>query len=308
MIQQLLDGGHAYLAEEDDGSTSIYYRVGVLRALRRAGQSLEGRRSRPEAAVASRPTSTRRRTSATSRSGRAGLQATATCSGSRPSTVDGEASGREGASRVAHRVLRDVVGAPRRADRHPPRRRGPALSAPPERDRPERGRHGEAPVRPLLDAPPPPARGRREDVEEPRQLLHARGSRRGGGPCRGARLPLPGGLGALPHAHRLLLGGPRGGDARRCATSTTRGSVSRRPPATPTPNDFAAEAEAAFRAAMDDDLETSRRHGRRPRAGGRGEPPQQAGALAAADAACALGCSGWPATCWAWGSAPTPAR
>ena len=27
MIQKLLDGGHAYPAEEDDGSTSIYYRV-----------------------------------------------------------------------------------------------------------------------------------------------------------------------------------------------------------------------------------------------------------------------------------------
>jgi len=28
MIQRLLEGGHAYVVEDDDGSTSIYYRVG----------------------------------------------------------------------------------------------------------------------------------------------------------------------------------------------------------------------------------------------------------------------------------------
>ena len=43
-------------------------------------------------------------------------------------------------ARLAHRVLGDVQGDPRRALRHPRRRPGPAVPAPRERDRAERGR------------------------------------------------------------------------------------------------------------------------------------------------------------------------
>ncbi len=80
-----------------------------------------------------------------------------------------------GASRLAHRMLGDVVEASGRDLRHPRRRHRSRLSAPRERDRaialrvPFAG-HGE-----LLDAQRLPAGRRREDVEEPRQLRHDQG-------------------------------------------------------------------------------------------------------------------------------------
>ena len=82
-------------------------------------------------ASASRPTSTARTTSATSRCGRA--PSPASHRGTRPI-----GPGRPG---LAHRVLRDEHGPPRSVVRHPHRRRRPRLPAPRGRDRPVRGRH-----------------------------------------------------------------------------------------------------------------------------------------------------------------------
>ena len=123
-----------------------------------------GHRSRPRrgAASASPTTSTRRRTSATS------------CSGRRPSRASRRGRRRgAGAARLAHRVLGDEHEVPRRALRHPHRRRGQHLPAPRERDRPERGRDRAA-LRRRLAARRAPDRRRREDGEVEGQLLHAR--------------------------------------------------------------------------------------------------------------------------------------
>jgi cysteinyl-tRNA synthetase len=75
--------------------------------------------------------------------------------------------------RLAHRVQRDEQETPRRDDRPPHRRRGPALPAPRERDRPKPvlQRHD---LRPPLVSQRAPARGRQEDEQVARQLLHAR--------------------------------------------------------------------------------------------------------------------------------------
>ena len=69
---------------------------------------------------------------------------------------------------LAHRVLGDVVEAPRRDLRHPRRRHRPRVSAPRERDRAVALRLPHAGDGELLDAQRLPAGRRREDVEEPR--------------------------------------------------------------------------------------------------------------------------------------------
>jgi cysteinyl-tRNA synthetase len=73
---------------------------------------------------------------------------------------------------LAHRVLGDELRAARRTLRHPRRRHGPAVPAPRERDRAERGRERRPFVR--LDAQRLPQRRRREDVQVAGQLLHHR--------------------------------------------------------------------------------------------------------------------------------------
>ena len=91
-----------------------------------------------------------------------------------PSWPSAFGAGRPG---LAHRVLGHVVPRAGRDLRHPRRRLGPAVPAPRERDRAERGREREA-VRELLDALGVPQHGRREDVEVARQRVHgARGAR-----------------------------------------------------------------------------------------------------------------------------------
>ena len=78
-------------------------------------------------------------------------------------------------------MIHRYLGTP---DRHPRRRRRPHLPAPRERDRPGHVRLGLR-ARQHLDAHRDAARGRREDVQEPRQLLHAQGgARQVSGRCR----------------------------------------------------------------------------------------------------------------------------
>ena len=77
-------------------------------------------------------------------------------------------------ARLAHRVQRDVVALSRRDVRHPWRRHRPDLPAPRERAGAERLRVSRQPLRALLGAQRHAAGERREDVEEPRQLLHHR--------------------------------------------------------------------------------------------------------------------------------------
>ena len=138
--------------------------------------------------------------------------------------------------------------------RHPRRRLGPAVPAPRERDRAERGRQREA-VRELLDARGVPQHGRREDVEVARQLLHrARGPREARSRCRAAsscassccaattaarsNYTLGPARGRRQHAARLLHDAARGAAARRCAV------------------DWAHPLAQRFRDAMNDDFDT----------------------------------------------------
>ena len=102
---------------------------------------------------------------------------------------------------LAHRVLGDGGRAARPGVRHPRRRHGPQVPAPRERDRPELRGLRRA-VREALDAQRLRARGRREDVEVARQLLHG---------ARGAAAAAPGGAARLPA--RLPL--PRAGQLHR---------------------------------------------------------------------------------------------
>ena len=73
---------------------------------------------------------------------------------------------------LAHRVLGDVQGAARRALRHPRRRPGPAVPAPRERDRAERGARAAAPFANVWMHNGLLNDRQREDVEVARQLLH----------------------------------------------------------------------------------------------------------------------------------------
>ena len=68
-------------------------------------------------------------------------------------------------ARLAHRVLGDGRGAPRRHGRHPRRRPGPQVPAPRERARAERLRPRRRAARPLLAAQRLPRHRAREDVE-----------------------------------------------------------------------------------------------------------------------------------------------
>ena len=123
LIERCWTGGHAY--RTDDGS--IFFRISSWPAYGRLARLDPGpARSRRSA---SRPTSTARPTSATSRCGRARSRA------SRPGTAIGE--GRPG---LAHRVLRDEHGLPR-AESFDIHTGGVDLDlpAPRGRDRPERG-------------------------------------------------------------------------------------------------------------------------------------------------------------------------
>ena len=128
--------------------------------------------------------------------------------------------------RLAHRVLRDDPPLPGHPDRHPRRRRRPHLPAPRERDRPGHVRLGLR-ARQHLDAHRHAARGRREDVQEPRQLLHAQGGarqvpRRRRAPAHAAD--------PLPRAARLLLRAPggRGRHARAPADLRAQPPLGRR--------------------------------------------------------------------------------
>src|SRR5580700_800763 len=75
-------------------------------------------------------------------------------------------------ARLAHRMLGDVVEASRRDVRYPWRRHRSGVSAPRERDRAIALRLPYAGDGELLDAQRLPAGRRREDEQEPRQLLH----------------------------------------------------------------------------------------------------------------------------------------
>src|SRR5215475_2398923 len=77
-----------------------------------------------------------------------------------------------GSSGLAHRVLRDGNGVPRRYVGCSSWRRGPDLPASRKRDRTIGGCNRQN-LRAILDARALSARGRSEDVEEPRQLLYA---------------------------------------------------------------------------------------------------------------------------------------
>ena len=129
---------------------------------------------------------------------------------------------RRRAAGVAHRVLGDVVPRARRAVRHPRRRLGPAVPAPRERDRAERGRARQR-LRELLDARRVPQHGPREDVEVARQLLHharrARQARPGAGRRAAALLPH---ARPLPQRGQLHAGRRWRTRATRCAASTRR--------------------------------------------------------------------------------------
>ena len=92
-------------------------------------------------------------------------------------------------ARLAHRVLRHGVEIPRRDLRHPRRRQRPDLPAPRERDGAKPVRLPRQPLRPLLDAQRHADGERREDVQEPGQLLH-RPRRAGQGPAEAIRLLL----------------------------------------------------------------------------------------------------------------------
>ncbi len=154
----------------------------------------------------------------------------------------------ERAARLAHRVLGDGDGAPRRADRRARRRPRPDLPAPRERARAVRGRD-RSPVRGHLAAQRHAAVRRREDVEVARQRRAAgRRARRVGrrdaaAAVRAGPLPQPDGL-QRRHARagaRRGRGAARGdpqaalGDGRRIAGS--RAAATRptggRPPSTP---------------------------------------------------------------------------
>ena len=74
----------------------------------------------------------------------------------------------KGAPRLAHRVLGDEPRRLRRSDRHPRRRERPHLPPSRERDRPERGAHGQE-VRKVLDAQRAHQGQRAEDEQVARQ-------------------------------------------------------------------------------------------------------------------------------------------
>ncbi len=103
-----------------------------------------------------------------------------------------------GAAGLAHRMLRDGLEASGRDLRHPRRRHRSRVSPPRERDRAVALRVPHARDGERLDAQRLPADRRREDVEEPRQLLH---DPRGVGRLAGRRGPSGNALNAL-HASR----------------------------------------------------------------------------------------------------------
>ena len=80
----------------------------------------------------------------------------------------------DGRPGLAHRVLRHDPPLSGYPHRHPRRWRRPRLPAPRERDRAGHVRLARAACQPL-DAHRHAPRGRREDVKEPGQLLHAQG-------------------------------------------------------------------------------------------------------------------------------------
>ena len=132
--------------------------------------------------------------------------------------VVGEPVGR-GPPGLAHRVLGDGAPVPRRAVRHPRRRRRPHLPAPHERDRAVGGRLRRGPVRAPLDPLGHGELRRREDVEVARQRRqHPQGA--GDERPRGAAAALR--EQPLPQPRRLHDRQGRQGRRRSSPTSTTR--------------------------------------------------------------------------------------
>ena len=148
--------GHAYVVE----GQGVYFQVDTLRRVRHA-LAPHARRAARERGRARR----RRRAQACSRRLRALEDGQARRAGVGLAVGSGPAG-------LAHRVLGDVVEAPRRRLRHPRRRQRSRVPAPRERDRASRRRRPR--VRALLVAQRDAERRRREDVEVARQLRDAR--------------------------------------------------------------------------------------------------------------------------------------
>ena len=178
--------------------------------------------------------------------------------------VVGEPVG-QGPAGLAHRVLGDGAPLPRRAVRHPRRRRGPHLPAPRERDRPVRGAYGDGHVRALLDAQRLAELRRREDVEVARQLRHHPRGRRARPEalrcsCR-RPLPQPGGVQdrARRHGARPLSGDLEAADRARYFYRTLD-RLGRRRRARPTAGAVCGRPTRRwprFDEAMDDDFNTA---------------------------------------------------
>ena len=161
---------------------------------------------------------------------------------------------RRRAPRLAHRVLGDGGRGARHAGRPARRRGGPAVPAPRERDRAERGR-GPRAVHELLDARRLPQHGQREDVEVARQLLHAaRGARASSTRCRAARRRASSCCAATTAARSTTPGRRSRTRATRCAASTRR--CAKCPPAGGARSTGRIRYAARFRDAMNDDFDT----------------------------------------------------
>ena len=191
------------------------------------------------------PTSTRRKMRATSCCGR--RQAGRAVVGPR------HGNGRPGWHIECSAMAMGLLGERRR---HPHGGIDLVFPAPRERDRPERRRHRQA-VLALLGAHRAPDRGRPEDVEVARQLLHDQRHHRARVPGLGAALPAA--LGALSQATQFHMGGnATGGRSAATPHRFPRPAGSREGgEAHPEILRAVTTARAAFDEALSDDLNTA---------------------------------------------------
>ena len=210
MIGRLIDGGHAYVGVEWRRLLFGRELPEVRAALRQEARGPARRRARRGRRVETRPARFRALEAREARRASLGL-----------------AVG-DGPPGLAHRMLGDGGRAAWPRVRHPRRRHGPEVPASRERNRPDLCGLQRA-VRKALDAQRLRARGRREDVEVARQLLHRARSAAApapGGPARlPARLALPGAgelHGRQPAAGRCLAAAPLPRAAGRRAATRLR--------------------------------------------------------------------------------------
>ena len=216
MIGGLVEGGHAYASERRRlllGALRPRLRLRVGQQRRRP----DGRRAHRGGRSQARPARLRPVEGRKARRAHVGL-----------ALGPGQAG-------VAQRVRRDGAPLPGHARRHPRRRQRPGVPAPRERVRPGPDALGGR-VRQPLDAHRHAARRRREDVQEPRQLLHAQGgarrvSRGGAAPAHAADpLPQPARLFVRAAARR---GGTRSSAWRPPSRTCAGASRTRAPRPTP---------------------------------------------------------------------------